>query len=119
MFGKQAVCIATAAGAGMKSTIKDMADSAFFWGIAKTYKLGIAVQETRWDKVKPGIKKRISRKTASLARKIAKSAGKVKPGIKTRGFFSIMAMMQKNGFNPPDKEYWIAKGWTKGKRPWK
>ena len=38
MFHKQAVCISTAAGAGMKSTNKDMADSTFFWGVAKTYK---------------------------------------------------------------------------------
>ena len=28
-------------------------------------------------------------------------------------------MMQKNGFNPSDKQYWVEKGWTKGKRPWK
>ena len=119
MFTKQAVCIATAAGAGMNSTIKDMADSTFFWGVAKTYKLGVAVQETRWDTVKPRIKKSVSKKTKALARRIIKRAGKIRPGIKTKGFFSIMAMMQKNGFNPPDKEYWIAKGWTKGKRPWK
>lgn len=44
MFTKQAVCISTAAGTGMKSTIKDMADSTFFRGIAKTYKLGVAVE---------------------------------------------------------------------------
>ena len=30
-----------------------------------------------------------------------------------------MAMMQKNGFNPADADYWKAKGWTSGKRPWK
>lgn len=118
MFSKQAVCITTAAGAGMNSAIKDMADSTFFWGIAKTYKLGVAVMETRWDMVKPGIRKRIARKTKSLARRINKNAGKAKPGIKTKGFFTIMAMMQKNGFNPSDKEYWISKGWTGGKRPW-
>ena len=35
MFTKQAVCISTAAGAGMKSTNKDMADSLFFWGVPK------------------------------------------------------------------------------------
>ncbi len=119
MFSKQAVCIATAAGAGLNSTIKDMADSTFFWGIAKTHELGIAVQETNWEQVKPGIKKRISRKTKALARRISKKSGKVKPGIKTRGFFNIMAMMQKNGFNPADVAYWKEKGWTKGKRPWK
>ncbi len=119
MFGKQAVCIATAAGAGMGSTIKDMADSTFFWGIAKTYRLGVAVSETRWDMVKNRVKKKIERKTKSLARKITRKAGSIKPGIKTRAFFGMMAMMQKNGFNPADVEYWKAKGWTKGKRPWK
>ena len=35
MFSKQAVCIATAAGAGMRSTIKDMADSTFFVTISQ------------------------------------------------------------------------------------
>ncbi len=119
MFSKQAVCISTAAGAGMKSTIKDMADSTYFWGIAKTCKLGVAVQETDWDRVKPRIKRKIERKTKALARKLTKRAGNVKPGIKTKAFFSIMAMMQKNGFNPADVEYWKSKGWTKGKRPWK
>ena len=35
MFHKQAVCISTAAGAGMKSTNKDMADSFFYWGVPR------------------------------------------------------------------------------------
>lgn len=47
MFTKQAVCISTAAGAGMKSTNKDMADSLFFWGVPKIYKMGFGfVQST-------------------------------------------------------------------------
>ena len=53
MFGKQAVCVTTAAGAGMESTIKDMADSLFFWGVAKQYKLGFAISATSWDEIKP------------------------------------------------------------------
>lgn len=119
MFTKQAVCISTAAGAGMGSTIKDMTDSTFFWGIAKTYKLGVAVMETKWENVKPEIKAKIDKKTTSLAKRIANRVGKIKPDIKTKGFFAIMAMMQKNGFNPADADYWKAKGWTSGKRPWK
>ena len=119
MFKKQAVCISTAAGAGMKSTIKDMADSTFFWGIAKTYKLGVAVMETKWENVKPEIKAKIDKKTTSLAKKTSNRVGEIKPDIKTKGFFSIMAMMQKNGFNPADADYWKAKDWTSGKRPWK
>lgn len=119
MFTKQAVCISTAAGAGMGSTIKDIADSTFFWGIAKTYRLGVAVMETRWENVKPEIKQKIDRKTTSLAKRISKRVGKVSPDLKTRGFFMIMSMMQKNGFNPADVRYWKEKGWTEGKRPWK
>lgn len=119
MFSKQAVCISTAAGAGMSSTNKDMADSTFFWGFARTYKIGAAVAETSWERVKPKIKQSIERKTSSLAKKIIKRAGKVKPTIKTRAFFNIMAMVQKNGWNEADKDYWLEKGWTAGKRPWK
>ena len=84
---KQAVCIATAAGAGMRSTIKDMADSTFFWGCARTYKLGLAVMETRWDHVKPGIKNKIDKKTTVLTKKISTRVGKVKPTIIIKTFF--------------------------------
>ena len=47
MFSKQAVCLSTAAGAGMRSTNRDMAHSAFFWGVAKIYSYGAAVMETK------------------------------------------------------------------------
>ncbi|MBR2176991.1 MAG: NAD(P)H-dependent oxidoreductase [Clostridia bacterium] len=119
MFRKQAVCISTAAGAGMKSTNKDMTDSTFFWGIAKTYIYGTAVRETSWNRVNDKIKKSIDKKTDLLARSILKKHGKVKPSIKTRAFFNIMRMIQKNGWCEADVEYWKMKGWTDKKRPWK
>ena len=56
----------------MKSTIKDMADSTFFLGIAKTYKLGFAVMKTRWEMVKPSIKSKIDKKTTSIAKTFQK-----------------------------------------------
>lgn len=119
MFSKQAVCIATAAGAGMRSAIKDMADSMFFWGCARTYKLGVAVMETRWEMVKPGIKSKIEKKTDRLAKRILSRADKVKPRVITRVFFRIMAIVQRHGFNEADVEYWKEKEWTNGKKPWK
>ena len=73
MFHKQAVCISTAAGGGMRSTNKDMADSTFFWGIGKTYKYGEAVKEVSWNRVDDKIKHRIEKKTSSLAGKIRKN----------------------------------------------
>ncbi|MCM1299985.1 MAG: NAD(P)H-dependent oxidoreductase [Firmicutes bacterium] len=119
MFSKQAVCISTAAGAGMNSTNKDMADSTFFWGCARTYKFGAAVNETSWERVGDKKKRSYDKKLSALALKIKKRQGKVKPSLKTRVFFSVMRMMQKNGWNEADMKYWKEKGWLDNKRPWK
>lgn len=119
MFTKQAVCISTAAGAGMKSTIKDMADSLWYWGVAKIYKYGIAVSATSYEAISEKKKKQIEKKTDSLAKKIVKRNGKVKPGFKTKAMFFMMHLLQKNGWNPRDVNYWKEKGWTDKVRPWK
>lgn len=119
MFSKQAVVISTAAGAGMKSTNKDMADSTFFWGCARTYKLGVGVAATTWEEVKPKTQVSVDRKTTAIANSIKKNSDKVKPSLKTKGFFAIMRIMQKNGWNEADKTYWQEKGWLGKARPWK
>lgn len=120
MFKKQAVCISTAAGAGMKSTNKDMADSLFFWGVPKIYKYGVAVAAVNWDSVSDKKRARIEQDTDKLANKIIKRHGRVKPGIKTKGFFGIMRMMMnKSGWNEVDCGYWKQQGWTDKNRPWR
>lgn len=119
MFRKQAVCISTAAGAGTKSTNKDMADSAFFWGITKIYKYGINIAAVSWNSVSDKNKRRIEKKTDDLGKKIKKNQGKIKPALKTRIFFNIMRFLQKGGWNAADVDYWKEKGWTGKKRPWK
>ena len=119
MFGKQGICISTAAGAGMKSANKDMADSLFFWGVARIYKYGAAVAATDWDGVSEKKKAAIDRAMTATAAKILKRQGRVKPCIKTRAVFFAMHLMQRNGFNERDVKYWEEKGWTGKKRPWK
>ena len=119
MFQKQAVVLSTAAGGGMKSTCKDMADSCFYWGIPKIYRYGIAVAATSWQKVSQKKKQKIERKTDQIARKIKANAGKVRPGWKTRGFFHLVRMLQKKGWNPADVDYWREKGWDGSGRPWR
>lgn len=119
MFSKQAVCISTAAGGGMKSANKDMADSLFFWGVPKIYKYGVAVRATSYDKINDKTKKKIEKKTTIIANKIKERNGKVRPGIKTIALFHIMRMMQKRGWNEADSVYWKEAGWTGKKRPWK
>lgn len=119
MFSKQAVCICTAAGGGMKSTNRDMAHSTFFWGIAKTYKYGIAVMETSWERVSSKRKQKIEKKLDLLAKKVSKKQGRIKPSVKTKVFFAVMRQMQKRGWNEADVCYWKEKGWSEKKRPWK
>lgn len=119
MFQKQAVCISTAAGGGMKSANKDMADSTFYWGIPKTYRYGAGVAAVSWEGVKPKLKRRIEAKTTALARKIQRNQGRVKPTLKTKCFFYIMRLLQKRDWNPVDADYWREKGWLGRKRPWR
>lgn len=118
MFKKQGICISTAAGAGMKSTNKDMLDSLFFWGVAKRYQYGVSIAAVNWNSVSEKKKKAIEKVTTNLAKKIKHNSKNVKPGLKTKLFFNIMRMMQKNGFNQCDAEYWNAKGWTGKSKPW-
>lgn len=77
MFSKRAVVISTAAGAGMKSTNRDMADSLSFWGVPKIYKIGFGIHATSWSKVSDKMLAKIRKKTDSIAAKLESWGGKV------------------------------------------
>ena len=120
MCKKQGVCISTAEVAGTKSTNQDMAHSLFNWGVPRIYKLGFAVAATSYDGISVKKKQAIEKKTEKLANKIKKaSQKKLNPSLKLRGMFAIMRLVQINGWNPKDMDYWNEKGWTKDKRPWR
>ena len=119
MFGKQGVCICTAAGAGMKSTLRDMADSLSFWGVARVYRYGAAVAATDWEGVSEKVRSKIDVATSRIANKIVARSGHVTPSLKTKATFMIMRMMQREGYNPLDVDYWKSKGWLERERPWK
>lgn len=92
MFHKQAVCVATAAGAGMRSTLRDMQDSLFFWGVPKVYRIGKAVHAVSWDHVSEKQRRSYAKQADAIAKKILRKK-KVQPGLKTKGFFHIMRMI--------------------------
>ena len=89
MFRKQVVCISTAAGGGMKETTKDIADSTFFWGVAKTYRIGFAVREVTWNDVNENIKEKIKKQIYSLANKIKKRLWQYKAFYKNKDAFLL------------------------------
>lgn len=119
MSGKQAVAISTAAGGGMKSTTKDMADSLEMWGIHKIYRLGIGVQVTKPEEIPDRIIQTIHRKTDKLAQRIRKNAGSFGYNLRAKKWFYLMRLAH-NHFPPaePDYGYWEEKGWHGKARPW-
>lgn len=120
MFKKKAVVVSTAAGIGTASAIKDVTTALGYWGISDITEYGISVQAMNWDMVSKKKKSKIEKAAEKIARKLS-SNRTPKVSIKTKMMFSMMRMMQKNGMGSgeAEKEYWTAKGWTKGKRPWR
>lgn len=119
MFHKQALLISTAAGAGTKSTTKDLKDSMDFWGVARVYTWRKNVQAANWDGVSETKKLQIQGDVESLAEKIKIASSEVKPRIKVKALFYAMRFMQKKfGFNTADVAYWQSQGWLGKVRPW-
>ncbi len=65
----------------MKSTLKDMADSFFSWGVAKRYKYGMAVAATGLDEISEKKKAVIDMKTTKLTRRLQREWGKLNPAL--------------------------------------
>ncbi|MBC8061169.1 MAG: flavodoxin family protein [Clostridiaceae bacterium] len=119
MFSKTAIVVTTAAGGGMKSTIKDMTMSLTHWGVGKIFTYGKAVAASDWKGVSDDKKKQIEKEVNKLSVKIANKSKSSIPGFKVKSLFYIMRFIQKKfAFNPIDKDYWEEQGWLKKKRPW-
>lgn len=120
MSSKQAVAICTAAGGGMKNTIRDMADSLEMWGIRKVYRLGIGVQATKKEEIPEKIKDKIHKKTDHIAAMICRNTGKRGINKRAHRWFLLIRFAHLH-FPPsePDYSYWEKKGWHKKERPWK
>lgn len=118
MFQKKAVVISTAAGAGVKSAMKDVATALFYWGVPEIKQYGIAVQAMNWEQVSDAKKEKIQKDTTKLAKKLLTQ--KVHVGMKTKSIFYVMRMMQKTyDDSSVEKQYWKEKGWLAKNRPWK
>lgn len=119
MFTKQALAITTAAGGGMKTTLKDMTDSLSYWGVGKIWTYGKAVRATDWQHVSSRMKQCIDRDVAYLSDKIGAGGSAVVPSVDVQRKFYLFRMMNKvRGLSPIDREYWGVQGWLSKTRPW-
>lgn len=120
MFKKQSLIISTAAGAGMKSTVKDIRDSLDFWGIGKVYTYKKAVAAVDWMGVSPVRKEKMIKDMAGIAKKIKNDSRKINPRIKVKVMFYAFRIMHKYmRLNSIDVEHWEKNGWLGKNRPWK
>ena len=119
MTMKQAVVISTAAGGGMKSACRDMADSLEMWGVRKVYRFGIGVQATKPTEIPERIMGKIEKRTGRIARAIVSQNGKQGMNARAKMWFYIMRLAHRH-FAPmePDYGYWQKQGWHGSRRPW-
>ena len=119
MFHKQALLISTAAGAGTKSTLKDLKDSMTYWGVARTHTFGRNVNASDWDTVREKKKLQLQKDVEKISVKVKAGSRNIKPSLKVKGLFYAMRFMQRYlHFNPADVKYWQEQGWLEKKRPW-
>ena len=118
MFKKVGLVITTAGGSGVKATTKLLKSNMFYWGIPKVFKYGVTTMKMGGNysdyKNKDLIKKHVNH----TANKIKLALIKKKIGIKTRLFYNLFKMTQKNGWNKIDVDYWKDNGWLSDKKPY-
>lgn len=117
MFKKQAVVLTTAAGAGMKSAIKDVRDSLFFWGVGKIYTFGIATHSDRYAHMTEKKQQQTARAVSKIAAQIKRHSGRVRPGLKTRLFFRFYRRFILRRMPQNDRTYWTNRGLDR-RVPW-
>ena len=119
MFKKQAVCLTTAAGAGMKSANRDIADSLRYWGIGRIYTYGQALYSLDWERVAHEKKNKIEKDLRARSKKITRHQNRPIPSLRTKYKFYTMRIYHRRFSIPLDRAYWTAHGWLSGEKPWR
>lgn len=126
MFGKRALIITQALGAGEKSAAKDIKDSLSWWGISyiknSHFKL---MSEIHWDKISEKKRLELAKGMASMAKKFAAIdySKLAHTSLLTKAKFYAVRMLQtglgKKNPEYTDFNYWKSNGWLAKVRPWK
>lgn len=111
-FKKQAVVIATAAGAGAKHPAADIVDSLKWLGIGKTHLICKGMAAMDWELADSSKQAALTSAALATARKIKHDTDQVSPTIPLRGRFFLMKTLQKKfPTGDVDQAYWKQMGW--------
>ena len=117
MFNKVGLIITSAGGSGVKQTTKLLKSNLFYLGVPKIYNYGVTTMKMGGNYIDYKDKDKIKKQVHNKANKIKKNLNNVKVGFKTKFFFKMFGMTQKNGWNKTDSTYWKEQGWLDGKKP--
>ena len=118
MFKKVGLIITSAGGSGVKPTIKLLKNNLFYLGVSKVFNYGVTTMKMGGNYCDYKDKDKIKKQVKNKVNKIKKSLDKRKVGFKTKFFFKLFGMTQKNGWNKVDSNYWKDNGWLDGKKPY-
>lgn len=118
MFNKVGLIITSAGGSGVKQTVKLLKSNLFYLGVPTIYNYGVTTMKMGGNYCDYKNKEKIKNEVRKKAKKIKKSLEIRKVGFKSKFFFNLFKMTQKNGWNKVDVDYWKEKGWLDGKKPY-
>lgn len=104
---KQAVIINTAAGGGMRSTVRDIKDSTENLGFARTHCISQSVWDYTWNNLPESFQKSIHRKVTRTARNVRHCARHLTPSLKVWCVFTLYRFLHKHQkMSTVDDAYW-------------
>ena len=118
MFSKVGLIIISAGGSGVKQTVKLLKSNLFYWGVPKVYNYGVTTMKMGGNYCDYKNKDKIKNQVNKKAKQVKHALSKRKVGFKTKFFFKLFGMTQKNGWNKVDADYWKEQGWLDGKKPY-
>lgn len=116
LFNTVGVVISTAAGGGMKSSMKSVGTSLSYWGVKRIVKAGVAIFAESFDKASAKKHQAIEKKMKKAAHKTYRHylrRNRSPRRLHTRLMMKIMGLMKGKENNTRDKKHWIDKGWIK------
>ena len=114
LLNKTGIAISTAAGGGSKKVTKAISGQMFWLGFAKTYQIHVDIWANGFDEMKQSKRNSLDSTIRKTAAKIKRTAGKAKPGLKSKLLFFVIRKTRKgNGVIPVDAAYWKENGWVK------
>ena len=118
MFNKVGLIVTSAGGSGVKQTVKLIKNNMFYWGIPQIYNYGVTTMKMGGNYSEYKDKEKIKNQVHKKAIQVKKALNNRRVGLKTKFFFKLFGMTQKNGWNKTDSDYWKEQGWLNGEKPY-